>query len=274
MLFPRYISFSLKSNKPPVQAAMILFSACSRLSVDEKRKTAKESHINCYRLSHRPCFIWSGRRGKGVEGRARRRLLEEVVEKQNTIWLVARKWVGHQSKWVKLITGGTVYYYYYKSEMSEWRSNDTFGLWLSLTAPIRNSFRGRTEISKITTTSGRRNLHSPTPTPLLIFDCRLPPWYKFLSLPSLPQPLKLKIVAKIFVKKILSTRSPKLGCAAILPARGTPEQHYWRLSESSDYRKLSANSNMTHYSSFTNSLATWLNQTWTLSHGLNVMNTL
>ena len=123
-------------------------------------------------------------------------------------------------------------------------------------------------------TSGRRNLHSPTPTPLLIFDCRLPPWYKFLSLPSLPQPLKLKIVAKIFVKKILSTRSPKLGCAAILPARGTPEQHYWRLSESSDYRKLSANSNMTHYSSFTNSLGTWLNQTWTLSHGLNVMNTL
>ena len=37
-------------------------------------------------------------------------------------------------------------------------------IWLviSLTAPIGNSFRGRTEISKITTTSGGRNLHSPT----------------------------------------------------------------------------------------------------------------
>ena len=47
-------------------------------------------------------------------------------------------------------------------------------------------------------------------TPLLIFDCRQPLWYKFLSLPSLPLPLKSKMVVIIFVKKILSTRPPKL----------------------------------------------------------------
>ena len=42
---------------------------------------------------------------------------------------------------------------------------------------------GRTESGKIRMTSGRRNLHSPTPTHLLIFDRRPPPWYKlFLSL--------------------------------------------------------------------------------------------
>ena len=123
-------------------------------------------------------------------------------------------------------------------------------------------------------TSGRRNLHSPTPTLSLFLAVDYSLGTNFFPLPSLPQPLKSKIAAMIFVKKILSTRSPKLGCAAILPARGTPEQHHWRLSESSDYRKLSANSNMTHYSSFTYSLAKWLNQTWTLSHALHVMNTL
>ena len=41
MLFPRYISFSLKNNKPFLQAPFILFSVCSRLSVNEKRKTVK-----------------------------------------------------------------------------------------------------------------------------------------------------------------------------------------------------------------------------------------
>ena len=45
----------------------------------------------------------------------------------------------------------------------------------------------------------------PISTPLLIFDCQPPSWYKFLSLPSLPLPLKSKMAAIIFVKKILST---------------------------------------------------------------------
>ena len=51
----------------------------------------------------------------------------------------------------------------------------------SLTAPIRNSIRGRTEFYKITMTLGRHNLHFPTPALLLIFDRRPPPRYKFLS---------------------------------------------------------------------------------------------
>ena len=59
-------------------------------------------------------------------------------------------------------------------------------------------------------TSGRRNLHSPSPTTLLTIDYRPPSWYNFLSLPSLPLPLKQKIAATIFAKKILSIRSPKL----------------------------------------------------------------
>ena len=42
------------------------------------------------------------------------------------------------------------------------------------------------------------------------------PWYKLLSLPSLPLPLKSKMAAIIFVKKILSTRSPKLRLVCIL----------------------------------------------------------
>ena len=45
----------------------------------------------------------------------------------------------------------------------------------------------------------------PISTPPLIFDCQPPSWYKFLSLPSLPLPLKSKMAAIIFVKKILST---------------------------------------------------------------------
>ena len=58
----------------------------------------------------------------------------------------------------------------------------------SLTAPIRTSVRGRMEFCKITMTSDRFNLHSPTPLP--IFDRRPRPWYKFISLPSLSLPLK------------------------------------------------------------------------------------
>ena len=45
----------------------------------------------------------------------------------------------------------------------------------------------------------------PISTPPLIFDCQPPSWYKFLSLPSLPLPLKSKMAAMIFVKKIQST---------------------------------------------------------------------
>ena len=50
---------------------------------------------------------------------------------------------------------------------------------------------------------------SPTPTPLLAFYCRLPAWYKFLSLPSLLLPLKSKLALIIFAEKIPSIRSPK-----------------------------------------------------------------
>ena len=57
---------------------------------------------------------------------------------------------------------------------------------------------------------GEKNLHSPTPTPLLIHECQLPPWYKFIPLPSLLLPLKSKMAAKIFIMKLLSTRLPKL----------------------------------------------------------------
>ena len=94
----------------------------------------------------------------------------------------------------------------------------------SLTAPIRNSVRGRTKFCKITMTSGRRNLHLPTPNPLLIFDRRPPPWYKFLSLPSLQLPLKSKMAAIIFVKEILSSRSPKSRLLCRLTIR-----RYWPL---------------------------------------------
>ena len=96
--------------------------------------------------------------------------------------------------------------------MSEWCSNDT---WLvidswNLTAPIRNSVCGQREFCKITMTSSRHNLHFPTTTPLLTFDWQPPPWYKFLSLLRLLLPLKSKMVAIIFVTKILSSCLPKL----------------------------------------------------------------
>ena len=54
------------------------------------------------------------------------------------------------------------------------------------------------------------SLHSPTPTPLLIFDRQPPPWHKFIPFPSLPLPLKSKMAAIIFVMKLLGTRLPKL----------------------------------------------------------------
>ena len=49
-----------------------------------------------------------------------------------------------------------------------------------------------------------RNSSLANPTPLYIFDQRPPPWY------SLQLPLKSKMVAIIFIKEILSSRSPKL----------------------------------------------------------------
>lgn len=54
------------------------------------------------------------------------------------------------------------------------------------------------------------NLHSPTRTPLLIFDHQPPLWYKFISLSSPLLPLKSMMAAIIFVKKSLSTHLPKL----------------------------------------------------------------
>ena len=38
----------------------------------------------------------------------------------------------------------------------------------------------------------RKYIHSPNPIPLLTLDRRLPPRYKFLSLPSLPPAIRLK----------------------------------------------------------------------------------
>ena len=48
---------------------------------------------------------------------------------------------------------------------------------------------------------GKAKRHSPTPFPN--FYCSTPPWYKFLSLLSLPLSLKSKMGAIIFAKKTL-----------------------------------------------------------------------
>ena len=53
-------------------------------------------------------------------------------------------------------------------------------------------------------------LPHPRPSPCFLAVDR-PPWYKFISLPSLSLPLKSKMAVIIFVMKLLSTRSPKLG---------------------------------------------------------------
>ena len=45
------------------------------------------------------------------------------------------------------------------------------------------------------------NLRSPTPTPLLIFDRRPPPWNKFFSLPSLSLPFKIKDGIKVLARQ-------------------------------------------------------------------------
>ena len=42
---------------------------------------------------------------------------------------------------------------------------------------------------------------------------RSPAWYKFLSLPSLPLPLRSNMATFIFIKKILRTRRPKITLA-------------------------------------------------------------
>ena len=52
---------------------------------------------------------------------------------------------------------------------------------------------------------GKGRGQGKAPTPLLNFDRHTPPWYKFLSLPSLLLPLKSKVEAIIFAKEILST---------------------------------------------------------------------
>ena len=67
-------------------------------------------------------------------------------------------------------------------------------------------------LCKITETSGRGNLHFPTP-PLISYR-RLPPWYTFLSLPSLPLPLKSKMVAITFVKNYLALARQNYACSA------------------------------------------------------------
>ena len=76
----------------------------------------------------------------------------------------------------------------------------TSHVWFSV--KVDGGWRGRGK--------GETYLYFPALTPLLTFDLRTPPWYKFISLPSLPLSLKLKMAAIIFVMKLLSTRSPKL----------------------------------------------------------------
>ena len=144
MLFPRYISFSMKSNKLSLQPHELLS------------------------LIPPTMFYLEWTAGVGGRGKGEKTLARRGCWKAKHSLINCTEMSKSPIKMSKINNGGTVYYYYYKSEMSEWRSNDTFGLWLSLTAPIRNSFRGRTEISKITTTSGRRNLHS-LPPPLSLF---------------------------------------------------------------------------------------------------------
>ena len=67
------------------------------------------------------------------------------------------------------------------------------------------------------------NLHIPTPTPLLIFDRRPFPRYKFLSL---PQPSKMAPI--ILVQKTLSTRSPKLRLEFMFVK--VTNSHLWKTS--------------------------------------------
>ena len=64
------------------------------------------------------------------------------------------------------------------------------------------------------------NFYCPTPSPLLSFDRRSPPWNKFLSYPSLPLPWKSKMAATAFNEKRLGTRSPKLRLLCRLMMRG------------------------------------------------------
>ena len=58
-----------------------------------------------------------------------------------------------------------------------------------------------------------QNIRLPHPTLLLFFCCPSPPWYRFLSHPSLLLPLKSKMAVMIFAKKILNTRSPNYTCS-------------------------------------------------------------
>ena len=64
------------------------------------------------------------------------------------------------------------------------------------------------------------NLQSPTPTPLLIFDCRPLPWCKFFFSHSLPLPLKSKMAAIVFIekKKIKLQENTDHSLANITPA--------------------------------------------------------
>ena len=71
------------------------------------------------------------------------------------------------------------------------------------------------------------NFYCPTPSPLLSFDRRSPPWNKFLSYPSLPLPWKSKMAATAFNEKRLGTRSPKLRLLCRLMMRG----NFWKCEQ-------------------------------------------
>ena len=76
--------------------------------------------------------------------------------------------------------------------------------WLSWIYPeVFKSHEGRWEIIP------PRSFFLPHLLPSPSFWPSLTPWYKFLSLPSLPLPWKSNMADTIFTKKILSTRSCK-----------------------------------------------------------------
>ena len=66
---------------------------------------------------------------------------------------------------------------------------------------------------------------------LLPLDRRSPPWYKFLSLPSLPLLYLSKMAAVIFTKKILSNHLPKLRLLCRLHQKGMFTFVIWFMTE-------------------------------------------
>ena len=69
-------------------------------------------------------------------------------------------------------------------------------------------------LTKTFSADANTSQYLPHPTPLLIYDRRSPPWYKFLSLPSLPLSLKSKMAANIFVAIYWALARQDYACSA------------------------------------------------------------